>query len=498
MENKFDIVIVGSGLGGLLCGAFLAKEGKTVCILEKHFQIGGNLQVFKRKGCSFSVGMHYAGALDKGQVLNRVFSYLGIMDRLHIQKLDTNCFEKIIIGNKEYSYAQGMDNFKAKLIEYFPNEKNAIDAYCNKLDEIWENSDLLNLRDLQFEKMLHLEEYACSAFEFIDSLTDNEELKAVLAATNGLYAGMKDKTPLVVHANINRFFIQSAWRIAEDGETLAKLLKEIIKNAGGTVVTNHEVTKFNFNETKIESVSTNKGDCFYAEEFISNIHPESTFALIEKGKLRKAYTSRIEELVNSTSNFTLYVVLKKGQFKHINSNVYVSPDNNIWDQHIYTEDSWPRGYMLYTTEDKENPGYAESIVILSMMNFEDVKEWEHTTLNKRCPEYTEFKKARKEKLLKLAYQNFPELKSAIEYTDCATPLTYRDYTGTKNGSMYGIIKDYNDPMKTFISPKTRIENLSFTGQNINLHGILGVTMSSFLTCSSIIDINSLLRKIREY
>jgi phytoene dehydrogenase-like protein len=48
MSEKYDIVIVGSGLGGLVCGAILAKQGRTVCVLEKHHQIGGNLQVFKR------------------------------------------------------------------------------------------------------------------------------------------------------------------------------------------------------------------------------------------------------------------------------------------------------------------------------------------------------------------------------------------------------------------------------------------------------------------
>ena len=46
--QKFDVVIVGSGLGGLACGTILAKEGYKVCILEKNKQIGGMLQIFVR------------------------------------------------------------------------------------------------------------------------------------------------------------------------------------------------------------------------------------------------------------------------------------------------------------------------------------------------------------------------------------------------------------------------------------------------------------------
>ena len=259
MKNQFDIVIVGSGLGGLVCGALLSKAGMKVCVLEKHHQIGGNLQVFKRKDCLFSVGMHYAGCFDKGQILNKVFSYLGILDKLKISKLDSDCFDKVILGNKEFSYAMGMDNFKSNLISYFPDEKDAIERYCNKLDEIWGNSDILNLRELRFDVLPNLEEYSESAYEYIDSLTENEELKAVLAGTNGLYAGIKEKTPLVIHANINRFFIQSAWRLAEDGQNLARLLKEVIESNKGRVLVKQEVDKFEFNQSEIVSARTTKG-----------------------------------------------------------------------------------------------------------------------------------------------------------------------------------------------------------------------------------------------
>ena len=92
-----------------------------------------------------------------------------------------------------------------------------------------------------------------------------------------------------------------------------------------------------------------------------------------------------------------------------------------------------------------------------MMNFADVQSWENTELHKRGEDYLAFKKRKQDVLLNQIYLKFPELESAIEYIDAATPLTFRDYTATHNGSMYGIIKDFNDPFKTFISTKTRVE-----------------------------------------
>jgi all-trans-retinol 13,14-reductase len=77
----------------------------------------------------------------------------------------------------------------------------------------------------------------------------------------------------------------------------------------------------------------------------------------------------------------------------------------------------------------------------------------------------------------------------------ATPLSYRDYQGSNDGSMYGIEKDYRHSAKTFIPPQTRLPNLFLTGQNLNVHGVLGVTISALMTCGELLDIEQLLGDI---
>ncbi len=213
-QTDFDVILLGSGLGSLLCANLLSKEGFRVAVYEKHFQLGGNLQDFKRKNCSFETGMHYIGCLNKDQILYKYFNYLNIIDKINVQALDKESYDIINIGENEYKFSNSYEGFTSALKTYFPKEEKAIDCYVDKLKEIWYSSNLLNLKEIDFSELISGNpEHQVNAYKYINSLTDDKELRAVLAGNNGLYAGDKDKTPLYILANINSFFIHSAWRI---------------------------------------------------------------------------------------------------------------------------------------------------------------------------------------------------------------------------------------------------------------------------------------------
>jgi all-trans-retinol 13,14-reductase len=135
------------------------------------------------------------------------------------------------------------------------------------------------------------------------------------------------------------------------------------------------------------------------------------------------------------------------------------------------------------------------------MKYDEIKKWEYTfntvsAEEDRGREYEAFKIRKAEKLLDSVEKKFPALRSCIQYYYTATPLSYRDYIGNDDGSLYGIVKDYKDPLRTFISPRTKLPNLYFTGQNLNLHGILGSAMSGVVTCSAFMGNDSIIEKIR--
>ena len=132
---KYDVVIIGSGLGGLLCGHILSKEGYKVCILEQGRQIGGCLQTFTRDGRVFDTGVHYVGGLDRGQNLWQYFKYFGLIDKLKVKRMDETGFDRIVLADgNEYRYAMGREGFINTLLVHFPKEKDALKAYCDKLE----------------------------------------------------------------------------------------------------------------------------------------------------------------------------------------------------------------------------------------------------------------------------------------------------------------------------------------------------------------------------
>ena len=134
--SKYDIIIIGSGLGGLECGAILSKEGFNVCVVEKNAQFGGCFQTYQRKGHLLDTGIHYVGSLDEGQVMNQYFRYFGIMDKLKIKRLDDAAFDTIYYKGKTYDYAMGYPQFIETICRSFPHEKENLKCYAEQLQAV--------------------------------------------------------------------------------------------------------------------------------------------------------------------------------------------------------------------------------------------------------------------------------------------------------------------------------------------------------------------------
>ncbi len=492
---KYDVLIIGSGLGGLLCGNILSREGYNVCVVEKNQQIGGCLQTFTRDRCIFSTGLNYTEGLAEGQILNRYFKYFGLMDQLKLRRMDENGFEVITFHGKEYKHAQGNENFIETLVKDFPSERTSITAYINKLKNICQQFPLYNL-DTNFANVNYNDLFSESAFNYIQSITPNKTLQNVLAGNNLLYAGVPDKTPLYLHSLITYSFISSAWRLVDGSHQLAKILERSIKNNGGTVLRRSEVKKIVFENEVLKYAELANNERIEATNFISNIHPINTLNMIEGKSLSKAFRKRVSSLENTMPVFSLYIVFKENSFEYQNYNHYYFNDDTVWTTASYSEKTWPESYLLYTPATSKSEKYADCLIAMTYMKYDELKKWENTSVENRGEEYVEMKERKAEIFLNMIEKKFPDIRSKIKKYYTSTPLTYRDYTGTFEGSSYGILKDFNDPYKTLITPKTKISNLFFTGQNLNIHGILGVTIGAVMTCGELVGLENLIRKIK--
>ena len=502
MENKFDIVIIGSGMGGLVCADILAREGYTVCVLEKNKQIGGCLQTYVRDKVIFDSGVHYLGGLGKGQNLYQVFKYMGIIEKLKLQKMDEDVFDKIIIQNdeKEYVYAQGYENFIQHLLKDFPNEEKGLRLYCDKIREVCSKFPLYNLRagGNMDEKNVVL---GIDTKTFIESITDDKKLQAVLVGNNMLYVLQSGKTPFYVHAMILNSYIESSWKCIDGGSDIGKFIAKNIREHGGVIHRNTEVKRIVVDDGEVRSVELADGSHVYAKHFISNMHPVRTLDMIESNLIKHAYKNRIKNLENTIGGFIINIVFKKDSYKYIKNNYYYHKDGHVWNMTDHTDENWPLCYCVFFSASSKSPDYAESMTLLAYMRYDEVKQWEKTfntvsNADDRGPGYEAFKNRKAEKLLDCVEEKFPGLRSCIKTYYTATPLSYRDYVGNDDGSMYGIAKDYSNPLKTFISPRTKIPNLYLTGQNLNLHGVLGATMSGLVTCTAFLGNESIIEKIR--
>lgn len=502
MEPVYDIVVIGSGMGGLVCADILAGEGYTVCLIEKNKQLGGCLQTFSRRKVIFDSGVHYIGGLCEGQTLYQVFKYLGLMGRLKLERIDVEAFDKIIIDNddKEYSFAQGFEKFVSTLLKDFPDEEEGLRRYCEKIREVCSKFPLYNLRSggsyTEKDSVIDID-----AESFIASCTNNKKLQSVLGGSNLLYAGRAGKTPFYVHALVLNHYIESSWKCIDGGSQISKLIAANIREKGGIIKRNAEVVKINIDGDKATHVILKDGSVIYGRQFVSNMHPAQTIAMTETSLLKPAFRNRIKKLENTISSFTVNLIFKKNSFKYFSNNYYYHKDGYLWKMDEYTEENWPLGYGIFLSTGRGNPEYAESASIITYMHFKEMLPWADTFNTSAVPHYrgdsyADFKKRKAEKLIDRVEEKFPGFKECIDCYFVATPLSYRDYIGNEDGSLYGVAKDVNDVLKTFISARTKIPNLFLTGQNLNMHGILGSAMSGVVTSIAIMGNESIIDKIR--
>lgn len=500
-DNEFDVIIIGAGLGGLLCGVILAKEGKRVCILEKNRQIGGCLQTFAFQKKVFDSCVHYVGGLAEGSSLHKIFSYAGILDKLSLKSLDEHGFDQIAFGEELDAYPlANREHFVESLLPFFPKEKEALEAYLDKIFEVVSHFPLYNLRAgaaAEKEAVTQLD-----LLSVLRGLTPNERLVKVLAGNNFLYAGCEDKTPFYSHALSMDGYLHSAHKVLPGSSQISKFLWKELLVHGGEIHRNTEVTQLEEIDGKILWAMSGDGQKWYAKSFISAVHPSVLLSITKSKTFRPAFRERVKTMPHTPSAIMLNLVLKPATVAYLRQNIYWHPSGEVFGKPLNDGHYWPDTQAFFFNEDAQNPGFAESVSILVYAALNSFLEWEETSNitgihAKRNEAYESKKEAMMNAILSKTFTRYPELKTAIVARSMASPLSFRDYTGTPNGSMYGPLKDLRFPAQTQIGLRTKISNLFLTGQNVNLHGVMGVSITAVATCAELIGMNYLLDKINQ-
>ena len=190
---------------------------------------------------------------------------------------------------------------------------------------------------------------------------------------------------------------------------------------------------------------------------------------------------------NSFGMFTANIKLKPNTIPHLNRNQYIYKNADQWN---YTPGKTDRVLVSYYNN-ANHDGYAEQLDLLTPMLWEEVEEWANKPIGKRGEDYVAMKNIKTQQCIDLASSVIGDLADSVETYYTSTPISYMTYTNTINGTAYGIRKDYTNTMMTILSARTPVKNLLLTGENLNLHGILGVSMTSCMTCAEIIGMEKI-------
>ena len=326
LTTTYDAIVVGSGMGSLSTAAILAKEGQKVLVLEKHYTAGGFTHVFKRKGYEWDVGIHYIGDVQRpNSVVKKVFDYIS---DAQLKWADMgNVYDKIIIGDKSYDFVKGTQNFKNKLYEYFPNEKEAIDRYVNLVFKATKASQSFYMEKavpklvskffgnkmrkafLQFSNK--------TTFEVLSSLTQNKELIKVLSGQYGDYGLPPKQSSFTMHASVARHYFDGASFPIGGSSQIAKTIDKVIAQSGGTILINANVKEVLIKNNKAIGVIMADEKIFYAKNIISGTGVINTYKklLPQQTVLKHQLNKQLQQVNPSVSHACLYLGINESPDK---------------------------------------------------------------------------------------------------------------------------------------------------------------------------------------
>ena len=507
LATNYDSIIVGSGMGSLTTAAILAKEGQKVLVLEKHYTAGGFTHVFKRKGFEWDVGIHYIGEVQRpNSVIKKLFDYVSDSKLEWADMGDV--YDKIIIGDKEYDFVKGTQNFKAKLTEYFPDEKDAIDNYVNLVFEAIKTSQnfyiskaIYPLLNLFIGKKMRKPFYEFSdktTYEVLKSITDNEELIKVLAGQYGDYGLPPKQSSFVMHAAVVRHYFGGGSFPVGGSSQIAKTIDAVIEKAGGTILISADVEEIIISNNKATGVKMMDGKILTAKNIVSGAGIMNTYTKLLPSKTAKKHRlkKKLKLIKRSVSHACLYIGLEGSpeELKLPKTNYWIYPSDLNHDSCVNRylnnlEEEFPVVYISFPSSKDPDwvnryPGKS-TIDIITLLPYEFFESWDGTKWMKRGDDYEELKEKIAQRLLNVLYDKIPQAKGKISHYELSTPLTTKHFVNYDNGEIYGLDHTPKRFRQRFLKPRTPIKNLYLTGQDIVTAGVAAALFSGVITSVSI-------------
>lgn len=510
--KDYDVIVIGSGIGGLACAALLSKLGRKVCVLEQHYTAGGFTHSYERNGYEWDVGVHYIGETHKPHSqMRRLFDVISD-GQLKWAPMDS-CYDRILIDDRRYDFVAGRENFAAELKKHFPAESDAIDRYVELIQKVARAvprffagqampAALGKAYTAAVRDRLVPEEMQRSTREVLESLTRNQELIGVLTGQWGDYGLPPSQASFLMHAVLVKHYLAGGNYPVGGSWKIAATITPVIRAGGGEVFTYAKVKALLVEDGRCAGVVMEGGDEIRAKQVISSVGARLTFGqlLPLAERARHGYDEKLSQVRASFSSLTLFLGFK-GSARELglpktNLWIYPSPDHD-GNLARYMKDPsapFPLVYVSFPSAkdpewDQHYPGKS-TVQVITGARYDWFERWRGTTWQQRGGDYEDFKERLTQRLLAELYKQMPQLEGKLDFAELATPLSTEWFHLYDRGEIYGLDHDVQRFRQRWLHPVTPVKGLYLTGQDVVTAGVGGALMGGVMTTSALLGLES--------
>jgi all-trans-retinol 13,14-reductase len=499
--DEYDAIIIGSGLGGLSCGAAFARQGFKALVIEQHDKPGGFATAFSRPGgFLFDVSLHSTTVGERNGVRNLINGFPEITE---VEFLPHPSLFRAIYPDYDIRVPQrDTGAYIGILNKLFPQDKEAIAGIFADMQGLAQDIGRLsaargNVDMSRFaEDFPHLARFNGKTWgEMLETRVKNPKLQAVMSGQWGYYGLPPSKLSCFYYAlPFMGYLTEGGYYPKGRSQDISNALAKYIEAHGGKILLRSKVDRVLMKNGAAIGAATADGRQFKSRVVVSNTNPFHLFRkMIGDEEVLASEEAKWKKYSVSLSCFQVFLGLKKDLVKEL----------GITDSEIFLEPSYDpeTGYAGALKGDVEHGGIGISLYdniyhgyspegknTVGLLTLQGYGPWETFENDYAAGNKEEYRKV-KERMADILIQRvekalLPGLSKSIEVRDASTPLTVVRYTGHYRGAIYGWDQTVNNSGNVRVGHGTPIKNLYLAGAWSRPGHGYGAVIPSGLECFS--------------